>query len=58
MVQIPDLILDYSKKKPPAKAVAKMTLRFSWICIAPASCLNSALNKKYSNYLISLSINN
>jgi len=31
MVQIPGLILDYSKKKPPAKAVVFVTLRFSWI---------------------------
>jgi len=31
MVQIPGLILDYSKKKPPAKAVVWWLLRFSWI---------------------------
>jgi len=31
MVQIPDLILDCSKKKPPAKAVVIRLKRFSWI---------------------------
>jgi len=31
MVQIPGLILDCSKKKPPTKAVVWETFRFSWI---------------------------
>jgi len=31
MVQIPGLILDYSKKKPPTKAVVIWLERFSWI---------------------------